>query len=175
MTTSFAKKCFVSLEIVPTVTESDNDVRTTLEIEDNPLSNKLFCLLINEINTATFPNVTINLEQLSPGLVLDEKTNKSIDSACKILNKASVGKIFLGKNNKEIGFSYETVIPQIVYENGKIIATLSINLKELLIDLHKQIECLIWKSSYRSGFTIPSLMSLRHKQKYSPSSPTKLR
>jgi hypothetical protein len=127
-----------SLDVTPIVTQSNDFIRAKLEIENNALSNKIFCLLISEIKPETFPNVTVNVTQLALGSHLDGKAYKSIEIACKILNKASVHQVFIGKNNKEIGFSYKTVIPDIVYENGKIKATFLPALKEHLIDLHKQ-------------------------------------
>jgi hypothetical protein len=116
-----------------------------LEMNNNLMSNKIFCILIAKLDKENFPNVSFETSQLKElfaeeiGGTFYKRLKKSTD----FLSKAQITKVFFDKKSgKEKGFSFENIFQILKYEDGIISGRFNDEMGPLLLNLKEHFTVL---------------------------------
>jgi plasmid replication initiation protein len=138
-----------------TVFPQDDDVwranalcEAKLEMDNNLMSNKIFCTLIAKMDKDNYPNISFPTNQLEELFV--EETGGSfytrLKKSTKILSNTKITKIFFNKRGKEEGFSFENVFQSLKYHNGLIFGRFNDEMAPLLLNLKERFTVLNLKT-----------------------------
>jgi len=133
----------------------NNQVMTRIDVENSALVNKLFHLLIAELNPNAFPTVEVNAKELYGG-ELNGRQYKDVKKACRALGKAQVEKVYYETGSMP-DFDFDNIFHKIRYQSGKIVAKFVDDMKPHLLELKGRFTRL----NYFELVALPSYYSQR--------------
>ncbi len=155
------KKPYYQQRKLPLTFKKSNElVRAQLRVENNVLANRIFYLLVREIEaTQGFPKISVPVKELAidKNQPLRGNQYKAIDAATDVLLKASVHAIFYNESETPIGFKKSNIFTDIDYKKGIITAKFNSSMKPHLLELKKRFTTL----NYFELMDLPSFYSQR--------------
>jgi plasmid replication initiation protein len=156
-----------SIDLPREIVKSNELCQAKIEIDNNVLANRIFYLLIANINSDDFPNVSLTSNLFDKGNIGGE-FYREIKKATKILSKAQITKVFFDKNDNEKGFSFENIFITLKYDKGTIFGKFHPDIKPLLLDLKVKftkldINTILSFESYYSQRMYEVLSSVKYK------------
>jgi plasmid replication initiation protein len=118
-------------------TKSNELCEAKLEMQNNALSNKIFCLLIASIDPKAYPYVSVSAIGLF-NYDIGGKDHENLKKACHLLSKAQVTKVIFNKKGNEVGFSFSNIFQDVKYIDGVINGIFNDAMKPLLLDLREK-------------------------------------
>jgi len=115
------------------VDKSNELVRARIDVENSALVNKLFHLLIAELDPEAYPTVEVNAKELCNG-PLNGRQYKDVKEACRVLGKAQIEKVYYETGSMP-DFDFDNIFHKIRYRSGKIVAKFVDDMKPHLLEL----------------------------------------
>lgn len=137
-----------------TITKSNELVRAQLQVENNSLANKIFCLLIRALDADRFPKISVSVKELGAGN--GGSQYRAIDAATDVLLNAKVKTVFKD-GDLNLGFRKSNIFTDCDYEKGFITAKFNTGMKPHLLELKKRFTTL----NYFELMDLPSFYSQR--------------
>ena len=124
------------------IKKSNELVRAQLNVENNALANKLFCLLIRNLTPKDFPEISVSVKELTAIQGSGGYQYKAIKTAANVLSRARVDSLFYDDKGQEIGFDFTNIFGHCRYKNGEISAKFNPDMKPHLLELKSRFTIL---------------------------------